>query len=1157
MKSKFTPLYALFLLTFLLVSNSSNPPDGRTGAPGDGNCNNCHTGNNVNNFEGTLDIQGLPEEIIPNASYTIKIVAKKTGGDAIRAGFQMVILDDNNENTGTFSNPGSNAVLTEDNDRNYFEHNPAQRFEDQEEVSWTVDWTAPAAANTGINVYANSIFGNGSGTSGDLQMGTGLSSVVINVSDPIVATITERADVSCFGGSDGTATINITGGLAPYNYEWSNGSTAISVSNLPKGNHSVLITDAEGTMETIEVTIEEPTPLVIEVISQLDIDCMNLIGMVEVLASGGTPTYQYVWDDITGAGVSLPVGDHEVTVTDGLGCTQTTSVTIEKNVLLPQVNAGDNKVLTCKAAVVSLEGKADEGPDISYSWTTTNGSILTGATSLEPIVEAKGIYTLLVSNAITGCSASSQVEVTEDFETPIANAGATKQLDCSEPFITLDGSVNSMSNTLVFQWTNENGISLNQGILTPEVSEVGTYTLMVADPENGCSSSSSVAVIPDGAAPVAFAGEVQQIDCETNQISLNGSGSTGIDFIYIWETEDGFIESGETSLTPVVTKGGTYTLIVRNRTNGCDANSSVIVSDNALIEANAGEDIALTCSNGSNATLNGSASTRGDNIRYEWSTEDGNFISNNTSFTVNIDAVGTYILTVRDINSGCSVTDQIEVTQTDVVPQIESPATQELTCESPTIQLEAISLEGPSITYQWITLDGHIVGNEREERTLNPTVDAPGTYNLAVINTISGCVGIATIEVVLNENLPSVRVTASAEQLDCTTTSIVLDGSGSSSGENIFYQWSTEDGNIVGGKTSSMATIDTGGQYRLVVTNTITGCRGSHTIDIAEIDFPSDIVFETPPRIDCTNNLVRLSAMVVGDNLRYQWSTENGSVVAGSNTPTPLVDAPGAYSLTIINDNCTLTRTINVIEAATTLELQVESPNVLDCNNSSVELNVLGNTAQLDFLWSTIDGSIISGEGTDRVVVNASGSYEVLATNRSNGCSGSKVIKVEDGNLFIVLDTIIANSATVVVDGGVKPYTYQWSTDPVQTSVTANDLSDGTYTVTITDAMGCIISTALTVGMRTSTSDINSLIAYDLFPNPTNTFVTIEANFNQLEQGMINVFNVLGKRHWQQPFSTNNLQLVVDVTDWESGVYFIQLETVEGIRVKELVVGSK
>ncbi len=1156
MKSKFAPLYALFLLTFFLVSNSSNPPDGRTGAPGDGNCNNCHTGNNVNNFEGVLEIQGLPEEIIPNANYTIKVVAKKTGGDVVRAGFQMVILDDNNQNTGTFSNPGSNAVLKEDQGRNYFEHNPAQRFEDQEEVSWTVDWMAPSEANTGINIYANSIFGNGSGSSGDLQMETTLSSVVVNDIDPISVTITETKNVICSGGSDGRATVNVMGGLAPYSYAWSNGGTEATVTNLTQGNHSVLITDAEGTTETIEVTIGEPNPVVIEVISQVNIDCMNPIGLVEVVASGGTPTYQYVWDDIEGAAVSLPVGDHEVTVTDGVGCTQTASVTIDKNVLLPQVNAGPNKAIDCKEAFAALEGRADEGPGISYLWTTTNGSILAGETSLEPIVEAKGIYTLLVSNTITGCNASSQVEVTEDFETPIANAGTTLQLNCAETFVTLNGSVESNSNNaLDIQWSTDDGVTLDQAIsLTPTISEVGTYTLVVTDTENGCSSSSTVAVIPDSSAPMAFAGEPQQLDCNTNQVTLNGNGSTGIDFIYIWETEDGQIENGATTLNPLVTQGGTYTLTIRNRINGCDASSSVLISENAPVDADAGGDIALTCSTGSNATLNGSASTRGDNISYEWSTIDGNFRGDNTSFIVDIDAIGTYLLTVRDNDSGCFDTDQIVVTQTDLVPQIEAPIIQQLTCESPVIELQAATLEGPNIVYQWITTDGHIIG---DERILNPLVDAPGTYNLGVINTLSGCVNTVSIEVILEEGLPSALVEAPVQQIDCNTTSIVLDGSSSSSGDNIFYQWSTDDGNILGGRTSSTATIDAGGQYRLVVTNTITGCSSSFTIDIAQIDFPSDIVFEDPPKINCSNTLVRLAAMAIGDNLTYQWSTTNGNIVAGSTTPEPLVDAPGEYSLMVINDGCTLIGTIRVIEEAMSLDIQVELPNVLDCNTPSVDLNVQGNTAQLDFLWSTIDGNIISGEETDRAIVDAPGSYEVLVTDRMNGCSGSSIIEVEDQNLFIILDTVIANSATVLVDGGIMPYTYQWSTEPVQTSVTANNLSDGTYTVTITDAMGCTISATSTIGgMSTSISDINSLITYDLFPNPTNSLLTIEANFNESEEGIVNVFNVLGKRQWQEPFNTNNLRLILDVTSWESGVYFIQLETTEGIQVKELVVGK-
>jgi len=63
MRSQFVPIFLLLVFSFFLVSNSSNPPDGRTGAPDETNCTSCHGGNNSNNFEGSLLIEGLPEQM--------------------------------------------------------------------------------------------------------------------------------------------------------------------------------------------------------------------------------------------------------------------------------------------------------------------------------------------------------------------------------------------------------------------------------------------------------------------------------------------------------------------------------------------------------------------------------------------------------------------------------------------------------------------------------------------------------------------------------------------------------------------------------------------------------------------------------------------------------------------------------------------------------------------------------------------------------------------------------------------------------------------------------------------------------------------------------------------------------------------------------------
>jgi len=305
MKSQFIPLYLLLPIAFLLVSNSSNPPDGRTGAPGEDTCTSCHGGNNANGFEGSLEIQGLPAAISPNETYSIAVVTKRTAGTPTRAGFQLVAVDANNNNIGTLANPSASATIKSSGGKTYFEHNPALKFEAQEEVNWTVDWTAPATVDAGVTFYATAILGNGSGSAGDAQLSATTSGrVQSTVSDlpPITATVT-ATNVSCFGQNDGSASIEATGGMAPYTYKWSNDRTEATINDFEAGTYSVTVSDAIGATSAIDVKIDQPTELVIEIVSATNINCDNDIGLVTVAASGGLPDYQYNWEDREGASV--------------------------------------------------------------------------------------------------------------------------------------------------------------------------------------------------------------------------------------------------------------------------------------------------------------------------------------------------------------------------------------------------------------------------------------------------------------------------------------------------------------------------------------------------------------------------------------------------------------------------------------------------------------------------------------------------------------------------------------------------------------------------------------------------------------------------------------------------------------------------------------
>lgn len=158
----------LIALALILLSNSANPPNGKTGAPGDGLCTECHTPASAT-LDGKITVTGFPEAIVPNQTYQLTVTNSNTVGSAVKAGFQMTVLGPLNTKAGEMSNASASSVVTNAAGRQYFEHNPALNFNGNPSVSWTVDWTAPdLPAGTVVTWYAAGNIANGNfNSSGD------------------------------------------------------------------------------------------------------------------------------------------------------------------------------------------------------------------------------------------------------------------------------------------------------------------------------------------------------------------------------------------------------------------------------------------------------------------------------------------------------------------------------------------------------------------------------------------------------------------------------------------------------------------------------------------------------------------------------------------------------------------------------------------------------------------------------------------------------------------------------------------------------------------------------------------------------------------------------------------------------------------------------
>ncbi|MEK7253507.1 MAG: T9SS type A sorting domain-containing protein, partial [Bacteroidota bacterium] len=139
----------------------------------------------------------------------------------------------------------------------------------------------------------------------------------------VAATVT---NVTCAGGSDGSISLTIAGGIEPYAFVW----TPPIIGNptgLPAGNYVAIITDVNGCSAEISATITEPLPATASTTStpHLSDSGTEVLGTATVTTVGGTPPYTYLWStsppQTTQTATNLPTGDYSVTVTDGNGCT--------------------------------------------------------------------------------------------------------------------------------------------------------------------------------------------------------------------------------------------------------------------------------------------------------------------------------------------------------------------------------------------------------------------------------------------------------------------------------------------------------------------------------------------------------------------------------------------------------------------------------------------------------------------------------------------------------------------------------------------------------------------------------------------------------------------------------------------------------------------
>jgi len=654
-------------------------------------------------------------------------------------------------------------------------------------------------------------------------------------------------------------------------------------------------------------------------------------------------------------------GSFELTVTDTLnGCSATDIIVVTADTLKPISNAGADKVLNCLVDMVTLDGSASStGANFDHTWRLAGAIIAQG--SLNVNVSTPGIYELEVMDNSNGCSAVSEVEVTEEKQAPAIAASHSNDISCLQPSATLDATGSATGTTISYDWINSLGVSVDTG-LTITVNAPDDYVLVVTDSENGCTSTNTVSVADLTTPPAASAAVTGQITCDGPATIVGTYNENNPNLKTVWSGPGlGCIANPDAASTTVTCSGG-YVFHVYDESTGCEGTFGVnVVEDLAKPTANAGPDGSLPCA-GSSVTLQGSTNITDFSLTWTF-VPTGATVGNSTDLNPTVTQVGQYALLVESNVNGCiSNPDYVQISQ-DVINFVANAGNDgTIDCLTPLWTLDASgSTFSGNDDIAWQGINGTTFTSNQV------TVQVPdGTY-LLTISTPEGCSDQDTV--VVNKNIEAINVTANASGiLSCGNQSVDLTGSSNSSGTNLSFVWTNESGMIAGnGETIA---VSTQGTYTLTVTNPANGCSGTASVQVLQDNSNLEQASAQADYVNCESEATLIGNLPAGTT--GLWTTLTGATIG-----TPTSETATASNFSTGENQFVWTLSLgdcpNYSADTVSFDVNQTTPNAVDDNTSlqpgtggQISLNVLENddftagNISFELLPNTVFGTVTS-----------------------------------------------------------------------------------------------------------------------------------------------------------------------------------------------------